>query len=90
MLPQRRSGGDENRQVNGARAEFCCRSGAVGAMKTAEVNGARAELCCRSGEVGMMKTIEVNGARAEFCCRSGAGLASCRSYAGFGCRARKV
>ena len=76
--------------MNGARAGFCCRSGAVGAMKTAEVNGARAGFCCRSGAVGAMKTAEVNGARAGFCCRSGAGLASCRSYAGFGCRARKI
>ena len=25
--------------MNGARAGFCCRGGAVGAMKTAEVNG---------------------------------------------------
>ena len=29
--------------VHGARAEFCCRSGAVGAMKAAELHGARAE-----------------------------------------------
>ena len=76
--------------MNGARAGFCCRSGAVGAMKTAEVNGARAGFCCRIGAVGAMKVAEVNGARVEFCCRSGAGLASCRSYAGFGCRARKI
>ena len=38
--------------MNGARAGFCCESGAVGAMKTAEVNGARAGFCCRSGAVG--------------------------------------
>ena len=76
--------------MNGARAGFSCRSGAVGAMKTAEVNGARAGFCCRSGAVGAMKTAEVNGAKAGFCCRSGTGLASCRSYAGFGCRARKI
>ena len=79
-------GATEVAEVNGARAGFCCRSGAVGAMKTAEVNGARAGFW-RSGA---MKTGEVNGARARFCCRSGAGLASCRSYAGFGCRARKI
>ena len=60
-------------EVHGARAEFCCSSGAVGAMKAAEVHGARAELCCRSGAVGAMKAAEVHGARAEFCCRSGAG-----------------
>ena len=30
-------------EVHGARAEFCCRSGAVGAMKAAELHGARAE-----------------------------------------------
>ena len=65
------------------------RSGAVEAMKAAEVNGARAGFCYRSGAVGAMKTDEVNGARAGFCCRSGAGLASCRSYAGFGCRAER-
>ena len=35
--------------MNGARAGFCCRSDAMGALKTAEVNGARAGLCCRSG-----------------------------------------
>ena len=35
-------------EVHGARAEFCCRSGAVGAMKAAEVHGARAGFCCRS------------------------------------------
>ena len=57
-------------EVHGARAEFCCRSGAVGAMKAAEVHGARAEFCCRSGAVGAMKAAEVHGARAEFCCRS--------------------
>ena len=60
-------------EVHGARAEFCCRSGAVGAMKDAEVHGARAEFCCRSGAVGAMKATEVHGARAEFCCRSCAG-----------------
>ena len=76
--------------MNGARAGFCCRSGAVGAMKTVEVNVARAGFCCRGGAVGAMKTAEVNGARAGFCCRSDAGLASCCSYAGFGCRARKI
>ena len=76
--------------MNGARAGFCCRGGAVGAMKTADVNGSRAGFCCQSGAVGSMKSAEVNGARAGFCCRSGEGLASCRSYAGFGCRARKV
>ena len=76
--------------MNGARAGFCCRSGAVGAMKTAEVNCARARFCCRSGAVAAMKTAEVNGAGAGFCRRSGAGLASCRSYAGFGCRARNI
>ena len=76
--------------MNGARAGFYCRSGAVGAMKTAELNGARAGFCCRSGAVGTMKTAKVNGARAGFCCRSGAGLVSCRGYAGFGCRARKI
>ena len=43
LPPLRRSGGGENREVHGARAEFCCRSGAVGAMKAAEVHGARAE-----------------------------------------------
>ena len=57
-------------EVNGARAEFCCRSGTVGAMKVAEVHGARAGFCCRSGAVGAMKAAEVHGARAEFCCRS--------------------
>ena len=62
----------------------------MGAMQTAEVNSARAGFCCRSGAVAAMKIAEVNGARAGFCCRSGAGLASCRSYAGFGCRARKI
>ena len=36
-------------EVHGARAEFCCRSGAVGAMKAAEVHGARAGFCFRSG-----------------------------------------
>ena len=36
---------------------------------------------------GAMKTAKVDGARAGLCCRSGAGLASCRSHAGFGCRA---
>ena len=56
--------------MNGARAGFCCWSGAVGAMKTAEVNGARARFCCRSGAVGAMKAVEVHGARAGFCCRS--------------------
>ena len=76
--------------MNGARAGFCCRSGAVGAMKTAEVNGARAGFSCRSGAVEAMKTAEVNGARDGFCCRSGAWLASCRSYAGFGWKARKI
>ena len=39
-------------EVHGARAEFCCSSGAVGAMKAAEVHGARAEFCCRSGRSG--------------------------------------
>ena len=39
---------------------------------------------------GAMKSAEVNGARARLCCRSGAGLASCRSYAGFGCRAPEI
>ena len=43
-------------EMNGARAGFCCRSGAVGAMKTVEVNGARAVFCCQSGAVGAMKT----------------------------------
>ena len=76
--------------MNGARAGFCCRSDAVGAIKTAKVNGARAGFCCRSGAVGAMKIAEVNGAMAGFCCCSGAGLASCRSYAGFGCGARKI
>ena len=57
-------------EVNDARAGFCCRSGAVGAMKAAEVHGARAGFCCRSGAVGVMKAAEVHGARAEFCCRS--------------------
>ena len=28
--------------------QFCCRSGAVGAMKAAEVHGARGEYCYRS------------------------------------------
>ena len=56
--------------MNGARAGFCCRSGAVGAMKAAEVHGARTGLCCRSAAVGAMKADEVHGARAEFCCRS--------------------
>ena len=60
-------------EVHGARAEFCCRSGAVGAMIAAEVHGARAKFCCRSGAVGAMKVAEVHGARAGFCCRSGAG-----------------
>ena len=46
-------------EVYGARAEFCCRSGAVGAMKAAEVHGARAECGCRSGAVGAMKAAEV-------------------------------
>ena len=59
-------------EVHGAMAEFCCRNGAVGAMKVAGVHGARAEFCCRSGAVGGMKAAEVHGARAEFCCRSGA------------------
>ena len=90
LLPERRSGAMKTADVNGSRAGFCCQSGGVGAMKTDEVNGARAGFCCRSGAVGAMKTAEVNGARAGFCCRSGAGLASCRSYAGFGCRARTV
>ena len=72
-------------EVHGARAEFCCRSGAVEAMKAAEVHGARAEFCCRSGAVGAMKAAEVHGARAGFCCRSGAGdtaaaEASCASW----------
>ena len=66
LLPERRSGGDENR-----RGEW--REGRV-----------------LRGAVGAMKIAEVNGARAGFCCRSGAGLASCRSYAGFGCRARNM
>ena len=35
-------------EVHGARAEYCCRSSAVGAMKAAEVHGATAENCCRS------------------------------------------
>ena len=56
--------------MNGVRAGFCCRSGAVEAMKTAEVNGARAGFRCRSGAVGAMKTAKVHGARAEDCCRS--------------------
>ena len=56
--------------MNGARAVFCCRSGAVGAIKTAEVNGAGAGFCCRSGAVGAMKAAEVHGARAGSCCRS--------------------
>ena len=59
-------------EVHGARAELCCRSGAVGAMIAAEVHGARTEFCCRSGAVGAMKAAQVHGARAEFCCRSGA------------------
>ena len=52
-------------QVYGARAEFYCRSGAVGAMKAAELHGARAEFYCRSGAVGAMKAAELHGARAE-------------------------
>ena len=59
-------------ELNGARAGFCCRGGAVGAMKAAELNGARAGFCCRSGAVGAMKAAELNGARAGFCCRGGA------------------
>ena len=35
--------------VHGARAEFCCRSGAVGAMKAAEVHGARAGFAAVAG-----------------------------------------
>ena len=65
LPPLRRSGAVKTAEVHGARAEFCCRSGAVGAMKAAEVHGARAGVCCRSGAVGAMKAAEVHGARAE-------------------------
>ena len=61
--------------MNGAKAGFCYRSGAVGAMKAAEVNDARAGFFCRSGAVGAMKAAEVHGARDGFCCHSGAVVA---------------
>ena len=38
--------------MNDARAEFCSRSGAVGAMKTAEVNGARAGFAAGAAQWG--------------------------------------
>ena len=60
--------------MNGARAGFCCRSGAVGAMKTAEVNGARAGFCCRSGAVGAMKTADVMARGPGFAAVAAQGL----------------
>ena len=68
LLPERRSGGDENR-----RGEW--REGRV-LLPERRSGGDENRRC--------------NGARAGFCCRSGAGLASCRSYARFGCRARTI
>ena len=52
-------------EVHGARAEFCCRSGAVGAMKAAEVHGARAGFCCRSGAGGTAAAEAATGAAVE-------------------------
>ena len=51
--------------VHGARAEFCCRSGAVGAMKAAEVHGARAGFCCRSGAGSTAAAEAATGAAVE-------------------------
>ena len=85
--------------VHGARAEFCCRSGAVGAMKAAEVHGARAGFCCRSGAGSTAAAEAATGAAVEAATGAaveaatvwvGAGLAACHSDARFGCRARKI
>ena len=78
-------GATEVAVVNGARAEFCCRSGAGGtaaaeAATEAAVEAATgaaakvtaAAVCCGSVR-GATEVAVVNGARAEFCCRSGAG-----------------
>ena len=64
-------------EVNGARAEFCCRSGAGGTAAAEAATGAVAKVtaaavCCGSVR-GVTEVAVVNGARAEFCCRSGAG-----------------
>ena len=63
--------------VNGARAEFCCRSGTGGTASAEAATGAAAKItaaavCCGSVR-GATEVAVVNGARAEFCCRSGAG-----------------
>ena len=58
--------------VHGARAEFCCRSGAVGAMKAAEVHGARAGFCCRSGEGSTAAAEAATGAAVEAATRAAA------------------
>ena len=52
-------------EVHGARAEFCCRSGAVGATKAAEVHGARAGFCCRSGAGDTAAAEAATGAAVE-------------------------
>ena len=70
-------GATEVAVVNGARAEFCCRSGAGGTAAAEAATGAAAKVtaaavCC--GNVrGATEVAVVNGARAEFYCRSGAG-----------------
>ena len=92
-------------EVHGARAEFCCRSGAVGAMKAAEVHGARAGFCCRSGAGDTAAAEAATGAAVEaatgaaakvtaaaVCCGSvrGATEVAVVSGARFSCRARKI
>ena len=52
-------------EVHGASAEFCCRSGAVGAMRAAKVHGARAGFCCRSGAGGTAAAKAATGAAVE-------------------------
>ena len=52
-------------EVHGARAEFCCSSGAVWAMKAAEVHGARAGFCCRSGGGDTAAAEAATGAAVE-------------------------
>ena len=52
-------------EVHGASAEFCCRSGAVGAMRAAKVHGARAGFCCRSGAGGTAAAEAATGAAVE-------------------------
>ena len=52
-------------EVHGARAEFCCRSSAVGAMKAAEVHGAKAECSGRSGTGGTAAAVAATGAAVK-------------------------